>query len=47
MFEGERRLGRDLKLKLEARWFMNTAADGIPDNLRRDRHVTLRVTRFF
>ena len=47
VFEGERRLNHGLKLDLDARWFMHTAPDGLLEGLRRDRYITLRITRFF
>ena len=45
-FEAERRLSRRFKMEVEARWFVDPARGGPIHGLRRDRHVTLRLTRF-
>ncbi len=47
LVEAERRLRHGFTMEVEARWFMNTEPGGLVDVLRRDRHVTLRLTRYF
>lgn len=47
LLEAERRIGRRIKLELEARWFMNVDRTNTVAVFDRDSHVMLRVSRFF